>query len=291
MISLLGLKSRLALSGWKRILGWAAGHPEICLHNPKDGLVPDARVTIPFEFELGGRKMIIELENMRQYKRWKGAAEAITRAQAEGIQLDPVAWLVKAISPEDVLYDIGANIGTITAIAAVTQPRMKIFSFEPEPNSFLQLCRMVRRNNIQALPYPFAISDRVLVDRFFINRNFEAALSQHQFGRTIDGHGKEFRSAFSFGAAAFSLDELVFVHRLPMPTVLKIDVDGIESKVIAGASQILASGRVHTIVVEVANFEEGEALTDLLSTYQYKCDVPRASYPTEGSFDLAFVRK
>jgi hypothetical protein len=50
---------------------------------------------------------------------------------------------------------------------------------------------------------------------------------------------------------AYALDDLVEEFRMPQPTLLKIDVDGAEDAVLAGATATLADPRLRSLIVEV----------------------------------------
>jgi FkbM family methyltransferase len=289
MVSIGAIKSRFAARALHRVLRWASAHPDTCLHDPKAGEKPEVRLGLPYRVQLGRLELSVEIENMRQYKRWRAAGMALEAARrGESGRLDPVTWLVLHAGRDDVLYDIGANIGIFTTLASAVAPGIQVLSFEPEPNSFLQLCRMIRRNAVNATPYPFALSDRIAVDRFFVNRNFEAALSQHQFGRTVDYAGNPFTPDFAFGTVAFPVDVLVQEHGLQAPTIVKIDVDGLEPQVIAGMDKTIETGTIHTLIVEVCHAETGRQLVEHMRAKGYRCIVPEANFPPEGSFDLCF---
>jgi FkbM family methyltransferase len=285
------IKKSIATISSKYFLYWLSKHPDICLHDPKNGEKPEVRIGLPYRLTLDGLILNVEIENMRQYKRWRTAKSALESVKrGESSQLNPVAWLSIHIKPEDVFYDIGANIGIETALVSAIMPGVKILSFEPEPNSFLQLCRMIHRNSINATPYPFAISSSNTVGRFFVNRSFEAALSQHQFGRTVDSASNTFTPTFEFGAAAFSIDSLVQEYGLPAPNIVKIDVDGIEFEVITGMVQTIEAGSIHTIITEVCDAQTGQQLIEYFFALGFSCSVPRSDIPPQGSFDLCFQK-
>jgi FkbM family methyltransferase len=289
MSSIGAVKSRFATAAVRRVLRWASARPEICLHDPKAGERPEVRLGLPHRVRLGGLELSVEIENMRQYKRWRAARSAMEKARHGSFApSDPIGWLLRYAQKEDVLYDIGANIGIFTSLASAVAPGIRVLSFEPEPNSFLQLCRMIRSNTVNATPYPFAISDRVTVDRFFVNRNFEAGLSQHQFGRTVDYARNAFTPDFAFGAAAFPVDALVQEHGLPAPTIVKIDVDGLEPLVIAGMDKTIEAGTIHSLIVEVCDAETGRQLVEHMRARRYRCVIPEADFAPEGSFDICF---
>ena len=47
------------------------------------------------------------------------------------------------------------------------------------------------------------------------------------------------------------LDDLFFAERLPGPITIKMDVEGYESEVVAGASRLLSSPAVHCVLLEL----------------------------------------
>ena len=67
-------------------------------------------------------------------------------------------WIEGFVGPGDVFYDIGANVGAYSLIAArATANRARILAFEPVPSSFLDLSRNVALNacadSVVALPF------------------------------------------------------------------------------------------------------------------------------------------
>src|SRR5690348_17425764 len=74
-----------------------------------------------------------------------------------------VEWLERSLEPGQVFYDIGANVGAYSLIAAkTTANRARIFAFEPSPASFLDLCRNVSLNGCaeSVVPLPLALWSR-----------------------------------------------------------------------------------------------------------------------------------
>ena len=56
---------------------------------------------------------------------------------------------------------------------------------------------------------------------------------------------------FEQGSLSMSLDDLVYKHNFDCPTYLKIDVDGNEHLVLAGASKLLQDPRLKSILIEL----------------------------------------
>ena len=74
----------------------------------------------------------------------------------------------------------------------------------------------------------------------------------HAVGEALDYARRPFTPAAVEHVLTFRLDDLVRVLALPLPTRLKLDVDGTERKVLAGAIDVLSSARcdVYTELVE-----------------------------------------
>src|SRR5262249_39850053 len=74
-----------------------------------------------------------------------------------------VEWIEQSIKPGDVFYDIGANVGAYSLIAAKnTRNRARVFAFEPSPASYVDLSRNVALNGCEesVTPLPFALWSR-----------------------------------------------------------------------------------------------------------------------------------
>jgi FkbM family methyltransferase len=265
------IRSRLAHRLWWRLEAWAPHHPDVVLHDPRAGS-RQVQVNIPARFSVAGRTIEVPVQNMRQYKRWRSAAAAFCTADPAPEQLSDVyRWLKENLADDSVLYDVGANIGIISIVAGLLRPQARILSFEPEPNSYLQLCRTIIRNRINATPYPIAISARSRIGEFFVNRAFDAALSNHQLDRQTINTGESFVPAARVGAPVYALDSLVYDFGLPAPTLVKVDVDGIDPEVIEGMDRLLADHRVRGLITEATGEANVARIAAILERHGYVC--------------------
>jgi len=130
-----------------------------------------------------------------------------------------IEWLRAAAGPEDVVYDIGANIGFTAALLASRGAR--VIAFEPSPRAF----RMLKKNaraGIEARQV--ALSDKP--GRLFFEERDRLDLSFVAETGTL-------------AIEAVSIDSLG-----EAPTLIKIDVEGYEPAVLKGATETLRAGPV-----------------------------------------------
>lgn len=150
-----------------------------------------------------------------------------------------IEWLGRVLRPGDVFYDIGANIGVYTLLAArALGPRGHVYAFEPHLQNALNLLRNVDRNALRSrvTVYTVALCDRDGYEPFRYASLF-AGSSGHELG---SGDLVELK-------AVARLDSL----ELPAPAAVKIDIDGQEPRVIAGMQATLRRG-VRSLQVELA---------------------------------------
>lgn len=157
-----------------------------------------------------------------------------------------VRWLEERLRDGDVLYDVGANVGAYALIAAsIGGTGTRVVAFEPGYASYAALCDNVRLNQAESvvLPLPVLLGERTgLVELGY--RDVAPGAAEHALDPGTP-------AAYRQPTLAYRLDDLVQQLDLPRPSLVKIDVDGAERSVLAGAAQTLALPEVRSVLVEL----------------------------------------
>ena len=193
------------------------------------------RVEAPVEIRHGATSFVVRVSGGLEL--WRAATFATKEPET-------VEWLETTLRDGDCLYDVGANIGLYTLFALALRPTVTAVSFEPDPVNHQRLCANLLANAFheRCLAFPIALSDRMGLGRFSSSR-FAAGSSEHWVSPDMEC---DRRAEITTGCAVWDLDSFVAALGRP-PTHLKVDVDGIESRVLAGASATLATLR-HVLV-------------------------------------------
>src|SRR4051812_19879990 len=95
-----------------------------------------------------------------------------------------IAWLTR-LTHQDVLADIGANVGMYSVLAASRGAR--VFAFEPESQNYALLNRNIMLNGMDAriTAYSVALSDKPGFSVLHLSK-FESAGSCHSYGEAVD---------------------------------------------------------------------------------------------------------
>ena len=184
-------------------------------------------------------------------------AEKNWRARSCAKEPWTVEWLRTAVQPGEVLYDVGANVGAFALVAA-KHSQARVVAFEPGYANFARLCANIQLNGCQhtIVPVPLPLAERSgLVG--FRYRGVEPGQSRHK----MKPEAWRFRGPASGTASgivryeqpvlAMTLDTMIATFDLPPPHHLKIDVDGAEHRVLAGAPHTLGSETLRTVLIEV----------------------------------------
>jgi len=177
---------------------------------------------------------------------------------------ETLAWIA-AFAPDEVLFDIGANVGSYTIWAAKTRGT-RVFAFEPESQNFAILNTNILLNGLQdrVSAYCLAIADKLAFDHLFLS-SVDPGGSLHRFGEARDFADRPMAPGFRQGSVAISIDELVEQHGFPVPQHVKIDVDGIEPVIVAGARRTLAAKTVKSALIEInTNLEDHWNIIDTM---------------------------
>jgi FkbM family methyltransferase len=172
---------------------------------------------------------------------------------------DTVRWMELNLREGDVFYDIGANIGAYSFVAASLMKEGVVVSIEPSFSTYKTLCNNIVLNNkrfsgINFYPFGCAVGN---ADGYIEFRFSEIRSGAAQHG------GSNFE--VSLNVPCISIDDFIHVMNIPSPTVMKIDVDGPEVFVLHGAKSTLDSNLLRTVLVEVEDTTEDEVIKVLSS--------------------------
>jgi FkbM family methyltransferase len=176
-----------------------------------------------------------------------------------------LAW-IDTFDEGETLFDIGANVGMYTVYAAVMR-NASVHAFEPEALNYAELNKNIYLNNLNnhVLAYCLALSDVDKVDRLLLS-DFGIGISYHDFEENSWTSDKEFAEDWVVskddrrpqGCIGRTVDSLV-ADGLPVPHHIKIDVDGLENRVVAGMVETLKRPELKTVLIEI-NFDSSKNL-------------------------------
>lgn len=132
--------------------------------------------------------------------------------------------------PGMVVYDIGANVGFYTLMASVlTGPTGRVFAFEPLPRNLNFLHEHVRANRLRNVTvFEDAVADQA--GEAMLEEAASAAMSK------LSDRG-------CIKVNLVALDELLAAGKIPVPNLMKIDVEGAEVAVFKGAQRLMREHR------------------------------------------------
>jgi FkbM family methyltransferase len=158
--------------------------------------------------------------------------------------------LYRLIEPGDTVVDVGANIGYLTSLAARRAgPGGEVIALEPHPGVFAMLSANVSRWDgagvAKVEPRQLALSDKPGEGELAVGPLFEMNMGLASLRAEDDGHVAAGEQLVTVEMQ--TLDQLIGDRRIG---VLKVDVEGHEPAVLAGAVRLLAEQRVRDIVFE-----------------------------------------
>lgn len=178
--------------------------------------------------------------------------------------------LAERLRPGMVFYDLGANIGLFSLLAArIVGPTGHVFSFEPDAETAARLARNVERNGLQNVA--------------IVPKGVWSASGKQRFvpaDRSSPDHGTgKFLSASNETGAILTdcvaLDD--FARAAPPPHAIKCDVEGAELEVWRGAENLLRTRRPW-ILCEMHSQENDRACRELLGRLGYNFEAVDAQH-------------
>jgi len=148
-------------------------------------------------------------------------------------------WILN-MNKTDVLWDIGACVGTYTIMAG-TIAGVSVHAFEPLYANVNNLNSNIVLNNLEdrCKAYCCAISDKTGYDTLEYSVFNAPGSSDTQIDQS---------RGFKQSIMTYTIDDLIEIG-IPHPTHIKIDVDGIEGRILKGGMKTFRS--VKSILVEM----------------------------------------
>jgi len=175
-------------------------------------LIPKRAVFPILQGKLRGKKWVV---GAGEHGYWLGSYELQKRRAFE-----------REIGPSEVFYDIGANVGFYSLLAAhLTGPGGKVYAFEPLPRNVEYIRKHMALNQIEhAVVYEAAVAHQGGEVRFDPGASIAT------------GHLSE---TGTVKVRQVSLDDLYAAGKILPPNTMKIDVEGAEYAVLRGAEYII----------------------------------------------------
>lgn len=187
-----------------------------------------------------------------------------------GFEREVVRFLETNVRPEDTCFDIGANIGYFSLLMAKLASRGVVHSMEPVPFNFQLLNTNVQLNRLSNVrARMLAVSDVTGTAEFTV-------ASDGAYSSFLDTKRKPVESRIV--VETISLDKYCEENSIARIDCLKVDVEGAEGKVLAGATGILSdpARRPRFVIMELFNpmlMQYGrdiETIVALLRDYGYE---------------------
>lgn len=157
------------------------------------------------------------------------------------------------------IIDVGAHYGQFALLAREMYSEAEIVCVEPLPNALDRL-RAVHAQDARTRILPFAASDRNGPQSMYVSRKTDSSSLRHILQPYVTAFpGTE--EAGTIEVETRTLDDLVD-RAVAHPVMLKIDVQGGELEVLAGAVRTLAEVDVAYIECSFVEFYLGQALAD-----------------------------
>lgn len=163
------------------------------------------------------------------------------------------------------VYDCGANIGYYSGIfAKLVGEHGMVVAFEPSPENLSCLKKIAELNGLKNITVvPKAVWRRGGIARFHRDLENKSAVTDHLEGALGDRADK----GAPMEVETVSLDQYVYEEGNPIPDFIKIDVEGSEGAVLAGAKRLL-SEHAPTVLIEI-HFHHGRDAWELLKEINY----------------------
>lgn len=156
-------------------------------------------------------------------------------------EFNEMKHVYETLESNDIFIDVGAGLGDFSLIAASKITKGHIFAFEPNQKAADQFKQNIALNHIEKR---ITLSTEAIADKdgwVYFNANQTTELSQ-----IVNSKGNH-----ALRVKSTTLDSFCKKNKVSQISLLKIDVEGAELRVLRGCQNLLKKGLIKKILLEV----------------------------------------
>lgn len=154
--------------------------------------------------------------------------------------------LLESLQNRKCFWDVGTNIGLYSIIVARNYPTCKVFSFEPEIESFNRLRENIKLNILNNItPLNYALGDKE--EKVQLTKAAHFSNGNHSI---LNPNKIEAGTTYQ-EITVHRGENIISKENVEIPNIIKIDVEGFEFNVLKGLHNILSSKDCVGIICEV----------------------------------------
>tara|TARA_B100000287_G_scaffold275310_1_gene259329 strand:+ start:51 stop:794 length:744 start_codon:yes stop_codon:yes gene_type:complete len=183
-----------------------------------------------------------------------------------------ITWMDN-MKPGEVVIDIGANVGMYSLMSSVGRDT-KVYAFEPEAGNYNLLCHNIKLNNVADKVTAFCAGnldyDGFSVLNIAEKRDKGPGGSCHTVDEEVNFDLSPMNVTFKQGINTVMLDTFCKQMNI-IPDHIKMDVDGLEHRVINGALESIEKSK--TVIIELnTNLKEHNDAISKMKSLGFKLD-------------------
>lgn len=174
---------------------------------------------------------------------------------------ETIEWISKFKNKNKIVFwDIGANIGLYSIYAAQKFKNIIVYAFEPSTSNLRVLSRNISINNLHNKIFinQLPLSEKAKNNTLMNEPEFIEGWAMNTYGKPIDYQGKKFNVKQKYNIFGTNINFLLDNKIIEMPNYIKIDVDGIEDKIIQGGNKYLKNKKLKSISIEIDENNESQ---------------------------------
>jgi FkbM family methyltransferase len=262
-----------------KLTGFAAGKQPVSVGSQQvapTGLVPSPKVS-KHKPQLTTNWPVTELAKAGGYEitfLCRSDLELMRARTLATKEMGTVDWILSDLKRGQVFYDIGANIGVYSLLAGRhLDGTGMVCAFEPHAVNVSGLLANAKANQLEERLKIFscALNDCEGFFEFEYSSLNPGAAFNSLIGETdhIPQATKKHNSTIREMKAAFSVDSLISRGVIPTPHHIKIDVDGIELRIVHGMRGLLSGAQAPFSVQIEIDPATAQEIHDFMRTFGY----------------------